>query len=97
MSAACAVTIARAVRPRIIMAKIVNVDEDGMITGVEPSPQGFLFEFREVEVRDSKALPKRSPLPPVIPTLSSSAASRNRHSAGARCTTTQRLDQRIWS
>jgi hypothetical protein len=32
------------------MAKIVNVDEDGMIIGVEPSPQGFLFEFREVEV-----------------------------------------------
>jgi len=32
----CAVTIARSVKPRIIMAKIVNVDEDGMITGVEP-------------------------------------------------------------
>ena len=38
------------------MAKIVNVDEDGMITGIEPSPQGFLFEFREVEVRDLESL-----------------------------------------
>ena len=38
------------------MAKIVNVDEDGMITGVDPSPQGFLFEFREVEVRDFESL-----------------------------------------
>ena len=35
---ACAVTIARAVRPRVVMAKIVNVDEDRMIIGVEPSP-----------------------------------------------------------
>ena len=38
------------------MAKIINVDEDGMITGVEPSPQGFLFEFREVEVHDLESL-----------------------------------------
>jgi hypothetical protein len=38
------------------MAKIINVDEDGMITGVEPSSQGFLFEFREVEVRDLEGL-----------------------------------------
>jgi hypothetical protein len=37
MSAACAVTIARAVKPRVIMAKVIDVDEDGMITGVEPS------------------------------------------------------------
>jgi hypothetical protein len=56
VSRSCAVTIARAVRPRVIAAKIVNVDEDGMITGVEPSPQGFLFEFREVEARDLKGL-----------------------------------------
>jgi hypothetical protein len=56
VSAACAITVARAVKPRIIMAKIVNVDEDGMITGVEASPQGFLFEFREVEVRDLGSL-----------------------------------------
>lgn len=56
MSATCALTIARAVKPRIIMAKVVNVDEDGMITGVEPSLQGFLFEFREVEVRDLAGL-----------------------------------------
>jgi hypothetical protein len=56
MSPKCAVTIARAVKPRIVMAKIVNVDEDGMITGVEPSSQGFLFEFREVEVRDLESL-----------------------------------------
>ena len=54
----CAVTIARSVKPRIIMAKVVNVDEDGMITGVEPSPQGFLFEFREVEVGDLESLAK---------------------------------------
>jgi hypothetical protein len=46
VTSVCAVTIARAVRPRISMAKVVNVDEDGMITGVEPSRQGFLFEFR---------------------------------------------------
>jgi hypothetical protein len=56
LSALCAVTIARAVKPRITMAKIVNVDEDGMIAGVEPSPQGFLFEFREVQVRDLVSL-----------------------------------------
>jgi len=56
MSAACAITIARAVKPRIVMAKVVNVDEDGMITGVEASPQGFLFEFREVAVRDLESL-----------------------------------------
>jgi hypothetical protein len=55
-SALCAITIARAVKPRVVMAKIVNIDEDGMITGVEPSPQGFLFEFREVEVHDLKSL-----------------------------------------
>jgi hypothetical protein len=52
----CAVTIARAVKPRVIMAKVINVDEDGMITGVEPSPQGFLFEFHEVQVRDLESL-----------------------------------------
>jgi hypothetical protein len=56
VSAACALTIARTVKPRVVMAKIVNVDADGMITGVEPSPQGFLFEFREVEVRDLESL-----------------------------------------
>jgi hypothetical protein len=56
VSAACALTIARAVKPRTIMAKVVNVDEDGMITGVEPSPQGFLFEYREVEVRGLESL-----------------------------------------
>ena len=56
MSTTCAVTIARAVKPRVVMAKIINVDEDGMITGVEPSPQGFLFEFREVEVHDLESL-----------------------------------------
>ena len=56
MTTTCAVTIARSVKPRVIMAKIVDVDEDGMITGVEPSPQGFLFEFREVEVRDLESL-----------------------------------------
>jgi hypothetical protein len=38
------------------MAKVVNVDEDGVIIDVEPSPQGFLFEFREVEVRDLESL-----------------------------------------
>jgi hypothetical protein len=56
VSPTCAITIARAVRPRVVMAKIVNVDEDGMIIGVEPSPQGFLFEFREVEVHDLESL-----------------------------------------
>ena len=56
MTTMCAVTIARAVKPRVVMAKIINVDEDGMITGVEPSPQGFLFEFREVEVHDVESL-----------------------------------------
>jgi hypothetical protein len=56
VSPTCAVTIARAVRPRVVMAKIVDVDEDGLIIGVEPSPQGFLFEFREVEVRDLDGL-----------------------------------------
>jgi hypothetical protein len=54
--AACALTSARAVRPRVIMAKVINVDEDGMIRGVEPSPQGFLFDFREVGVRDLGSL-----------------------------------------
>jgi hypothetical protein len=43
-------------KPRVIMAAVLNVDEDGMITGVEPSPQDFLFEFREVEVRDLVSL-----------------------------------------
>ena len=91
MSPASAVTIARAVKPRVIMAKVINVDEDGMITGVEPSPQGFLFEFREVEV--SKVLPKRSRLPPAIPIPSSFGASRSTPSAGVRCMTTQMRDQ----
>ena len=75
------------------MAKIVNVDEDGMIIGVEPSPQGFLFEFREVEVRDLGSLAQAIAMPPAIPTPSWSAASRSRPSAGARCMTTPRLDQ----
>ena len=52
----CAITTARTVKPRVVMAKIINVDEDGMITGVEPSPQGFLFEFREVRVHDLESL-----------------------------------------
>jgi len=56
VSGVCAVTVARAVKPRIVMAKVIDVDEDGMITGVAPSPQGFLFEFREVEVRDLASL-----------------------------------------
>jgi hypothetical protein len=53
---ACSVRIARAIRPRVIMAKVINVDEDGMITGVESSPQGFLFEFREAKVHDLASL-----------------------------------------
>ena len=56
MTTACAVTIARAIRPRVVMAKIINVDEDGMITGVEPAPRAFTFEFREVEVHDLESL-----------------------------------------
>lgn len=56
MSGVCAITVARAVKPRIVMAKVIDVDEDGMITGVEPSAQGFLFEFREAEVRDLASL-----------------------------------------
>lgn len=33
MTKTCAVSIARSAKPRIIMAKVVNVDDYGMITG----------------------------------------------------------------
>jgi hypothetical protein len=41
LSALCAVTIARAVKPRITMAKIVNVDEDGMSRGLNHPGRAF--------------------------------------------------------
>ena len=43
-------TIARAVTPRVVMAKVVHRGERGMITDVEPSPNALLWSFEEVPV-----------------------------------------------
>jgi hypothetical protein len=43
-------TIARDVKPRVVMAKVVHRGEHGMITDVEPSPNALLWDFEEVPV-----------------------------------------------
>jgi len=43
-------TIARAITPRVEMAKVVHLGEHGIITDVEPSPNALLWSFEEVLV-----------------------------------------------
>ena len=49
------VTIARAIKPRVPLAKVVRVD-NGTIRGVEPAPKAYLFEFEEIQIRDLASL-----------------------------------------